>query len=175
MALASEGLRPEIVLIEQAGSDWAAREGHWIAHYRAAGANLNNHSDGGEGAPGVRASTKAIANRAARMKALWTDPDFRERQRQRLVERNRNGPRPRWTEERRNAIREGNARRWTPEARKENGVRTAARNKTMKVKWTDERRAKQSEVAQRVNADPARKAKQSALMTRLNRERRRST
>lgn len=36
-----------------AEGDWAARERHWIAHYRNAGVNLFNVTDGGEGHSGI--------------------------------------------------------------------------------------------------------------------------
>lgn len=48
----ASGQRLAIKLIEYAGSDWADRERHWIARYRAEQPDLLNLCDGGEGLAG---------------------------------------------------------------------------------------------------------------------------
>ena len=49
-SLLNNGVMPVIDLIEEADKNsWAQREVYWIAEYRNLGANLTNHSTGGEG------------------------------------------------------------------------------------------------------------------------------
>jgi hypothetical protein len=43
------GLQPVIEEIELVTDDWGRRERFWISHYKAAGCNLTNHTEGGEG------------------------------------------------------------------------------------------------------------------------------
>lgn len=47
-------------------SIWATAERRWIAHYRAAGADLTNLTDGGDGTPGKRHSTETKAKIGAK-------------------------------------------------------------------------------------------------------------
>lgn len=51
--LIAKDLRPEIFEIEVA-DDWVEAERFWIAYFRAIGADLVNHTSGGEGEPGFR-------------------------------------------------------------------------------------------------------------------------
>lgn len=51
----AKGERLAIKLLEYAGDDWAARERHWIATYRATG-RLLNLTEGGEGLAGHKLS-----------------------------------------------------------------------------------------------------------------------
>lgn len=46
------GLRPIIEVIEFGNGDWREAEQRWISHYKKAGANLTNMTDGGDGTPG---------------------------------------------------------------------------------------------------------------------------
>ena len=49
-SLAVLGLKPKMVILETVDADtWKAAECKWILHYRRLGANLTNHSDGGDG------------------------------------------------------------------------------------------------------------------------------
>ena len=50
-SLATQGLRPELVVIEETTVDqWEDRERYWIAYYRQAGCDLTNGTEGGIGA-----------------------------------------------------------------------------------------------------------------------------
>lgn len=62
------GKVPTLRVLEVCGEDWVERERHWIAASRAAGADLLNLSDGGDGAPGVRrtAEQRAASSRLAK-------------------------------------------------------------------------------------------------------------
>lgn len=52
-SLTRKGLRPVPLVLETGdGAGWADAERKWIASYRAAGADLTNHTDGGEGTLG---------------------------------------------------------------------------------------------------------------------------
>jgi len=61
-----------IKLIEYAGSDWAEREAHWIAKYRADGARLLNLTSGGEGLHGHKFSDEHRAKIAAALRTGGT-------------------------------------------------------------------------------------------------------
>lgn len=63
-----EGLSPEIVVLEEIppGRDWVEAEQFWIAYFRMIGADLCNHTDGGEGVPGYRQPPSLIAKRIKR-------------------------------------------------------------------------------------------------------------
>lgn len=52
MQLTSAGLRPNMEIVETGYGDWNEAERRWIAHYRSAGCNLTNLTDGGEGTVG---------------------------------------------------------------------------------------------------------------------------
>lgn len=54
-SLLDVGLVPMIHALEvvPAGGDWAEREAHFIGFYRSRGCDLTNHTDGGEGLPGL--------------------------------------------------------------------------------------------------------------------------
>ena len=47
--LMSEGLEPSIAVFESGNGDWDEAERFWIKKLRDEGANLTNHTDGGEG------------------------------------------------------------------------------------------------------------------------------
>lgn len=57
-ALGSIGLSPTIEALEAIDGDWQAAERRWIAHYRALGADLCNHTDGGEGLTNASPETR---------------------------------------------------------------------------------------------------------------------
>ena len=62
-SLISQGLRPEIDVLETAATDEELKliETFWIASLRACGAELLNHTDGGEGHLGARHSVESRA------------------------------------------------------------------------------------------------------------------
>ena len=67
----SEELRPRILIIQKVTvTEWEKAERFWIAFYRAAGANLVNASDGGEGVSNPSAETRAHANQMSRERML---------------------------------------------------------------------------------------------------------
>jgi hypothetical protein len=68
---------PQLLILEEipAGADWQEAERRWIAHFRAEGADLTNHTDGGEGLCGASAETRAKLSASA--KARMADPAFR--------------------------------------------------------------------------------------------------
>lgn len=67
----ASGSRLAIKLIEYvpAGQDWASRERHWIATYRAEHPDLLNLCDGGEGFAGYRMTDAHKAKIAAALRA----------------------------------------------------------------------------------------------------------
>lgn len=83
-SLLAAGYEPEVVILEEVDSDsWAEAEAKWIAHYRSLGARLNNHTDGGEGAPGCKRSEETITALRQRMMGndyhKYVTPEGRER------------------------------------------------------------------------------------------------
>lgn len=63
-SLKKKGIEPELFVIEECSIvEWEERERFWIAHYRAQGVDLVNHTAGGEGlcdpSPEVRAKMSA--------------------------------------------------------------------------------------------------------------------
>lgn len=66
-SLQAQGLTPIMRVIEvvPADGDWTAAEAKWIEYYRSVGANLTNHTNGGEGVPGLRMSDEAKAKMSA--------------------------------------------------------------------------------------------------------------
>lgn len=78
-SLSIKGAKPIMEVIETVSEvDWQAREVYWIAFYRAAGACLCNHTDGGEGLVNPSEATKE-KQRANNRKnaATYKTPEFR--------------------------------------------------------------------------------------------------
>ena len=74
-SLAEKGLTPEIELIEIVDeNDWQSREKYWISFYRKSGANLCNHTDGGEGQHGRKASNNTRAKMSKSQKGSKKQP-----------------------------------------------------------------------------------------------------
>lgn len=82
-SLLAIGLSPEAVELEMVEGDWQAAERRWISHFRAEGADLCNHTDGGEGLVGASRETRqklAVVRRAIhaadpeRAKEIARDP-----------------------------------------------------------------------------------------------------
>ena len=68
-AVLASGAVPVMTILETGeGAGWVAAERRWIAHFREAGADLVNMTDGGEGVPGAVPS----AETCAKLKAAWT-------------------------------------------------------------------------------------------------------
>ena len=64
--LAAKDLRPDIFIIEVVPhGEWVDAERFWIAYYKMIGADLMNHTSGGEGEPGFSMSEDAKARIAA--------------------------------------------------------------------------------------------------------------
>jgi group I intron endonuclease len=75
------GLQPILEIVEEATVDtWAERERYWIAHYRALGCPLVNHTDGGEGVLGLRHSddVRRKISEARRGRGQWPEERKRE-------------------------------------------------------------------------------------------------
>lgn len=67
-SLHADGLRPEVLEIEivPPGGDWVEAEQFWIAYWRFVGADLCNHTIGGEGQTGYRQPAETVAKRVAK-------------------------------------------------------------------------------------------------------------
>jgi hypothetical protein len=64
-SLLARGVWPLVTVVEVcAADDWADRERFWIAHYRAQGARLTNHHEGGYGPWDVHPETRALLSAA---------------------------------------------------------------------------------------------------------------
>jgi hypothetical protein len=80
------GLRPTIELLEEIGGGWAEREVFWIAWFRNNGADLTNHSSGGEsGRSGVRLTPELVEAARQRMTVLSRDPEHQRKARNGLT------------------------------------------------------------------------------------------
>lgn len=68
LGLDRAGLSAEIFVIEEvpAGADWVAAEQFWIGYFRMIGADLCNHTTGGEGQTGYKQPPEVIAKRIRR-------------------------------------------------------------------------------------------------------------
>lgn len=96
-SLLREGLRPIQREIEQGcGGGWVEREMHWIAEYRSCGADLTNHTNGGEGVLGWVPTDEQRIAMGVRTRRVHTgakrSTDSRERMRKaqlKVVERER--------------------------------------------------------------------------------------
>ncbi|ACC71065.1 GIY-YIG nuclease family protein [Paraburkholderia phymatum] len=132
------GLIPVIECVATAGADWAECEQFWIAHYRAAGCDLTNQTDGGEGTPGIEVKDSVRVEMSRRQIAKMT-PEYRKQ----LSEKVKSG----WTPERRAEWAAKMAERQTPEERarrsaQQNAPEMLARQREkQKEVWTPERRA----------------------------------
>lgn len=72
-SLTRKGLRPCPVILETGcGPGWAISERKWIASYRGQGANLTNHTDGGEGTLGWIPTAAWRLLNAARARQIHT-------------------------------------------------------------------------------------------------------
>lgn len=72
-SLVGRGKRPELLILEEVGNEqWQDAESKWIAHYRLVGADLCNHTDGGEGLRNPSAETRAKLSELRRSE--WLDP-----------------------------------------------------------------------------------------------------
>lgn len=65
LSLERAGLAPEVFVIEEVapGSDWIEAEQFWISYFRMIGANLCNHTAGGEGQTGYKQPPEMISKR----------------------------------------------------------------------------------------------------------------
>lgn len=70
-SLIERGLNPVMEVVETGTSTgWADAERKWIAHYRNDGADLTNHTDGGEGALGRKHSDDAKRRMSEKRKGI---------------------------------------------------------------------------------------------------------
>lgn len=76
-SLLAQDLRPGLMLLEVVTGDWQVAERQWIAAYRAAGGDITNHTDGGDGISGLDA--EARARLSAIMTQRLADPEVRAR------------------------------------------------------------------------------------------------
>jgi len=74
-ALVAAGLEPLVTVLQRGTDDWQAAECAWIAHYRAAGADLTNLTPGGDGVTEMAPETRALLSAAQRR--LYQDPAWR--------------------------------------------------------------------------------------------------
>lgn len=75
----SDGTVIEIITIER-DAPWNEAEKRWIAQYRAAGADLLNLTDGGQGAqPGAKKSAETRARMSKVQRKHWADEAFRDK------------------------------------------------------------------------------------------------
>ena len=149
VGLVAGGLRPLAEVIEVAGADWSAREIFWIAYYRACGCELTNQTAGGEGFDSETAT------------ASWS-PERRRQQSLITAEQNRRSRGIPWSDERRQQQSLNQKRRWSHPQRRADMALTMTRIASSREyrssmaasvsrAWTPERRARQAEVAKRVN------------------------
>jgi hypothetical protein len=79
-SLEADGVRPVIRQIDIAGDDWVECERRWIAKFRADGADLTNHTDGGEGMAGYRPNPATLEKRSTSLRTFYADPIACQRQ-----------------------------------------------------------------------------------------------
>ena len=74
--LLDKNLKPDMEVIEVANeSNWQERERYWIAEYRKKGNILNIH----KGGTGLDYNEEMRKKKSATIKALWKNPEYRER------------------------------------------------------------------------------------------------
>lgn len=75
-SLEAAGLAPALVVLEEVDeSAWQEAERRWIAYHRGLGADLTNHTDGGEGLTGL--DDEARGRLGQKMHELMSDPSHR--------------------------------------------------------------------------------------------------
>jgi len=77
--LLAAGLEPEGVEIESDPADWREAEQHWIGFFRAAGCDLLNATDGGDGLESFRHTPETRAKQSAAARRRYQDDGERER------------------------------------------------------------------------------------------------
>jgi hypothetical protein len=77
LSLEKAGFAPDVFIIEEVppDDDWIEAEQFWIAYFRMIGADLCNHTSGGEGQTGYKQPREVIEKRAMRMRGA-TNPNF---------------------------------------------------------------------------------------------------
>lgn len=77
-SLLKSGLRPEIKIVETCSEEnWKDKERFWIAHFLNEGADLANHTKGGDGVEGFRLSKSTIASIAAKNRGRLVTKEHR--------------------------------------------------------------------------------------------------
>jgi quinol monooxygenase YgiN len=66
------GMLPTLEMIDKVDGDGCDAERKWIEFFRAAGVNLTNLTDGGEGIAGYKYSDKRKAEHSAMLKEYWS-------------------------------------------------------------------------------------------------------
>lgn len=143
LSLISAGLKPVIEVLETGyGSGWGKAERFWIEFYRAAGSQLTNLTDGGEGTPGYNG---------------WANLTAEQRS---TIARNR------WlnkTPEQRSEIAKTRWAKRTPEERRELSKKLSVANKLVQSRLTPEQR---SAAGKRANAAMTFEIRSSAARAR---------
>ena len=145
-----------------AGGDWEEAEQFWIAYFKYVGANLTNHTAGGDGLCGIRRPKdvyergaakrrgKPLSEEAkARMRAAWTPERIAKHRASRKGWRPSEELRALWSEmgKRRQLA---NPSRWQHLIGINKGKRASNETKEkLRSAWTAERRAMQADVARR--------------------------
>jgi hypothetical protein len=73
--LLSKGVRPVLVTLEVGNGDSGEAERRWISEFRAAGCNLTNRTDGGDGTPGCIPSEETRAKMGAIHRGIKHSPE----------------------------------------------------------------------------------------------------
>lgn len=75
--LISQGLAPEIILLEESEGDWVKAEVSWIARGRDLGWPLTNSTIGGDGA--LEPTPEVLRRKRKVMRQVWERPEFVQR------------------------------------------------------------------------------------------------
>lgn len=153
----NRGLKPIINAIEKnIGDNWVERERYWIGFYNSQGAHLVNHSDGGEGASGVKHSPE----HCAKMRALWENPEYRLK----VISANKGR---KASPEARANMREGQKRRLPPTAETRDKISAAGKGRKFSPetirKISDANRRRKLSAETRAKMSTAAKARYSRI------------
>lgn len=153
-SLLAKGLEPVFTRIEDGeGSEWALREQHWIAHYKALGLRLVNATEGGEGTLGYSPTPEARALKAEMAKTVHTGRKRSEESKARMAESQRK--RFAWEQEQ-GITRRGKAV-YSPERLK----RMSDAQKGHK--WTPEQHAKMAKLRENISEETREKLRAATL------------
>lgn len=152
-SLRATGVRPVMVMLETAYTDWATREQFWICFYRENGACLTNLTDGGDGLAGRVVPEEEKQRISESNKRYWAVPENKAKRAETWKTTYAQSPELRQTLD--DCMRRARSHHQDPDYKEKHKAAQQRR-------WQDpEARKRASETSRRKAQDPETKRKQS--------------